>query len=167
MTRAERFAREVRERREAAGLTQNQLAREARVSAGTVRNYESGREPFNPDRVKVVRVADAVGWSRRDALQLAGYVDTELSRRELSSLAEPDPRAELDGLLSRATSEQTAAVVTAARAIVDPHRVGAGRLRVGYAGSQVIMDEGPAVSEEELGERECRKPREQETSNGD
>jgi transcriptional regulator with XRE-family HTH domain len=167
MTQAERFAREVRDRREAAGLTQNQLAREAQVSSGTIRNYESGREPFNPDRVRVARVADAVGWSRRDALQLAGYDDIELSRRELSSLAEPAPRAELDSLLSRATSEQTAAVVTAARAIIDPQRAGTGRLRMEHVGSQSITNEGPAVREEEIDERECRKPREQETSNGD
>jgi len=115
MTRlTQRIASNIRARREDAGLSQEALAREARVATRTVSRLENG-ETENPRRPELHRIAQALGTTI-DGLM---GIDDEPE----SSVVDGEPTdEELDAELERRTSDPDLLLAFMAR-VRDPKRM--------------------------------------------
>lgn len=59
----------LKQRREAAGMTQADLAKATGISVRVIQNYEQGTRPLNGARVITVKhIADAIGCSIEDLI---------------------------------------------------------------------------------------------------
>lgn len=148
------FGSELRRRRESRldRISRSRLARLSGVSESQISNLET--QEVEPHRPTVIALAAAVpNWDIDDALHIAGYEPlTDTERAEMAAPAQ-DPRDEITEILPRLTDSRALALLYVARSMLDAET----RVPAAFAGTRVVLQEGPGVAEPSAAERATRQ----------